>query len=297
VPQPTAAEPPLPAGFAHEDASCDGVRLHLVAGGPGDGPPVVLLHGFPEFWYGWRAQLEPLAAAGLRVLAPDQRGYNLSDKPRGLAAYRLDRLADDVACLIEAAGVRRAALVGHDWGAIVAWWTALRHPDRVRRLAVLNAPHPLVFRRFVRHDPTQRRRSWYAFFFQLPWLPEWWFRRRDFSVGARSLRGSSRRGTFDDEALARYRHAWGRPGALRAMIDWYRASLRRPPGRVADPRVHVPTLIVWGTRDRFLGREMVEPSLALCDDGRLVELPEATHWLQHEEPERVNRLLLEFLAE
>lgn len=278
----------------HRDVSTNGVRLHLVDAGPLDGPPLVLLHGFPEFWYGWRQQIPFLAEAGYRVLAPDQRGYNLSDKPRGLDSYRLDRLAADVVGLLDALGLERAGLVGHDWGAFVAWWAAATRPDRFRRLAVLNVPHPAVMRRFLRRDRRQRRRSWYIFFFQLPWLPEYWYRRKSFAIGVRTLKGTSRRGTFSEEDLVAYREAWSRPGALRATIDWYRASWRRPQRGLSTARITIPTMILWGERDIFLDRRMVEPSLEMCDDGRLVEFPEATHWLQHEEAEAVNRELADF---
>lgn len=269
------------------------VTLHTVAAGPADGPLVVLLHGFPELWYGWRRQIEPLAAAGFRVLVPDQRGYNLSDKPRRVSAYRLDRLAGDLFALITAAGRRRACVAGHDWGAAVAWWAALSRPERIERLAILNVPHPLVMRRHLLGNRAQRRRSRYIFFFQLPWLPEYLLRKNDFARGIKALTGTSRPGTFSADDLVRYRRAWSQPGALRGMIHWYRAALRRPVLGARDPRIRVPTLVLWGERDRFLGRDMIEPSLELCDDGRAELFPQATHWLQHEEPERVSRHLVD----
>ncbi len=273
-----------------------GLRLHVAEAGPRTGPLVVLLHGFPEFWYGWRHQIGPLAAAGFRVLAPDQRGYNLSDKPRPVRDYGLDRLTDDAVGLIDAMGRDTACLAGHDWGALVAWWTAVRFPERLERLAILNVPHPLVMRRHLRTDPEQRRRSSYVFHFQVPWLPERKFRQDNFARGVRAVQGTARPGTFSDTDMAAYREAWSRPGAVRSMIHWYRAALRHPPARVANPRVTVPTLILWGARDPFLGRQMVEPSLAMCDDGRLVWYEEATHWLQHEEPEAVSRQLVDFFT-
>jgi pimeloyl-ACP methyl ester carboxylesterase len=273
------------------------VKLHAVEAGPEDGPLAILLHGFPEFWYGWRRQLAPLAAAGYRVLAPDQRGYNLSEKPRGVAAYGLDRLARDVVGLIDDAGREKALLVGHDWGGAVAWWTAIRHPERIAKLAVLNMPHPRVMERFVRHDPAQRKRSSYIFLFQIPWLPERRLAAGNFARAAAALAKTSRPGTFGEDDLARYRAAWSQPGAVHAMIQWYRAALRARPRRPPSTEVRVPTLLVWGARDRFLGREMAEPSIARCPDGRLAIVDEAGHWVQHEEPERVTRLLLDFFAE
>jgi pimeloyl-ACP methyl ester carboxylesterase len=273
-----------------------GVRLHAVAAGPADGPLVLLLHGFPEFWYGWRHQLAPLAAAGFRVVVPDQRGYNWSDRPRGVRSYNLDELALDVVCLIDALGRERAAVAAHDWGGAVGWWLGMKHADRLDRLAILNMPHLAVMRRHLWTSLRQLRRSSYIFFFQLPGLPERSLSRDDWKSAAKALQWTSRRGTFSDADLAVYREAWAQPGALTAMLDWYRAALRARPRWPRDRRVHVPALLIWGTQDRFLGAEMAQPSIDLCDDGRLVLVPEATHWVQHEEAARVNRLLIDFFA-
>ncbi len=280
----------------HRELDLGTVRLHAVLAGPEAGPLVVLLHGFPEFWRGWRHQIGPLAEAGFRVLVPDQRGYNLSDKPRRVRDYSLDRLSEDAVALIAAAGRERACVAGHDWGGLVAWWAAVRFPQRIARLAILNVPHPLVFRRHLLTNPAQRRRSHYVFKFQLPWLPERKLRRDDWRIAVRNTRGTARPGAFDDAEMAAYREAWERPGAMRSMIHWYRAAIRHPPARVADPRVRVPTRILWGVQDRFLGREMVEPSLELCDEGEVEWFEEATHWLQHEEPQRVARSLAAFFS-
>lgn len=283
----------LPAGARERFVETNGVRLHVVEAGPQDGPPVVLLHGFPEFWYGWRAQLPALAGAGLRVIVPDQRGYNTSSKPRGIAAYAIERLAGDVVGLLDEAEERRACIVGHDWGALVAWWLALAHPDRVERLAVLNVPHPAVMRRQLASNPRQLLRSWYVLMFQLPWLPEALLRRGNFAMLARALRGG-RRGTCSDADLARYRQAWAQPGALGAMLDWYRAAPRIAARPLPSVRVRVPTLLLWGARDRFLGRELAAPSAALCDDGALHFYERASHWLQHDEAASVNERLTAF---
>ena len=285
----------LPPGATERFGHANGLRLHVVEAGPPDGPPVVLLHGFPELWYGWRRQIGPLAAAGHRVIVPDQRGYNTSDKPRGAAAYRVGTLAADVTGLLDALGIERADIVGHDWGGVVAWWLSLAHPARVRRLAILNAPHPAVMRRQLSRNPRQALRSWYVFFFQVPRLPERFLARDGYANLARAVRGG-RRGTCTDEDLAVYRTAWAQPGALTAMLNWYRAALRAAGTRLPRLRVGVPTLVLWGARDPFLGREMAEPSVALCDDGRLEIFESATHWLQHDEAEAVSGRLLGFLG-
>ncbi len=289
----TPATPPPALDFAAMPGR--GVTLHVARAGPEDGPLVILLHGFPEFWYGWRRQIGPLASAGFRVLAPDQRGYNLSEKPKGIDHYTLDALADDIVGLIEASGRSKASIIGHDWGGIVAWWLALRHPDRVERLAVLNAPHPEYLTRNLWTRPAQLLRSWYVVAFQFPWLPEKGLSRFGGRPLADSLRKTSRPGTFSDDELARYRASWRQPGALTSMINWYRAALRARPTTMPDPRLRLPVLILWGEKDAFLLGSAARAALARCDQGRLESFDEATHWVHLEEPDRVNRLLIAFL--
>lgn len=279
-----------------ETVATNGIRLRVEQHGPADGPLAILLHGFPESSFGWRHQVGPLAEAGYRVWVPDQRGYNTSDKPKGVANYALEELTKDAIGLIDAAGRGRASLVGHDWGGIVAWWAALTRPHRVERLAILNAPHPVAMQRHLMRDPKQMLRSWYVAYFQLPRVPEALFRRRDWKAAEAALVGTSRPGTFTASDLAEYRRAWSQPGAFRAMIHWYRAAVRHRPVRPADPIVRIPTLIIWGVRDRFLRESLAHESVAHCEGGRLERIDEATHWVQHEEPERVNRLLLDFLG-
>jgi epoxide hydrolase 4 len=273
------------------------VRLHAVEAG--DGPLVVLLHGFPEFWYSWRHQIPALAAAGLRVVAPDLRGCNLSDKPRGLAAYRVRELAADVAGLIAACGEEQAAVVGHDWGGTVAWALAIRHPERVERLVIVNSPHPLRFLAAVR-QPAQLARSWYMLLFQLPWLPEALLRMRRFAGLRRTLRrAAAHAGTFTDEDLDRYGEAFAQPGALTAAINYYRAMRLRQrrdvPGGM--PAVEAPVLVVWGDRDHVLGPELADPGPRYAPNRRVEHLPHAAHFAHQDDHERVNALLVEFLHE
>jgi pimeloyl-ACP methyl ester carboxylesterase len=282
--------------FEHLTISTNGIRLHVVAAGPEHGPLVILLHGFPEFWYCWRHQIGPLAQSGYRVWAPDQRGYNTSDKPPGRSAYRLDALADDVLGLIDAADRRQATIIGHDWGGAVAWRLASRHPERLDRLVILNVPHPQVFKTMLYRSPRQTLRSWYIFAFQLPRLPEWFARRHDWRAMVDGLRQSSRPGTFSDADLERYREAWSKPGAFTAMVNWYRAALWGNRGLTEPERITTPTLMIWGVHDRFIGREAAAMSIELCANGQLVSIEEATHWVQHEEPQRVNQLIEEFLG-
>ncbi len=268
--------------------------LHVAEAGPEAGAPTILLHGFPEFWYGWRHQIGPLAAAGLRVVAPDQRGYGRSDKPADLAAYHLDRLAGDVIALADAYGFPTVRLVGHDWGGLVAWWVASHYPDRIERLAILNAPHPGIVGDYMRHHPGQMLRSTYVGLFQLPGLPERLLTAGRCRALRRALTTTSRPGAFAAADLDRYVEAWRQPGAMTGMLNWYRALVRLP--RAKPPRVRVPTLILWGRRDTALQAGLAEASLAVCDEGRIRWYDRASHWLAHEEPAAVNADLIAFLA-
>jgi epoxide hydrolase 4 len=276
--------------------STNGITLNVAKSGPTDGPLVILLHGFPEFWYGWRHQIAPLAEAGYRVLAPDQRGYGASDKPRGVASYALDTLADDIVGLIDACQRDRATVIGHDWGGVVAWGAISRHPSRFDRAVILNGPHPDAMLREIKGNLQQLFKSWYTLFFQAPRLPEALLRRSDFRWLVNAMTNSSRPGTFTPADFDRYKAAWSEPGALTSMVNWYRAGFRIKHAPYPDPLVQIPTLLIWGSKDRFLGPGVARSSYALCESARLQWLEEATHWVQHEEPEQVNRLILEFLA-
>jgi pimeloyl-ACP methyl ester carboxylesterase len=290
---------PRPSEGESTVVETNGVRLHVVADGPEDGPPVVLLHGFPEFWYGWHEVAARLADAGYRVYVPDGRGYNDSEKPSGVAAYRLPTLAADVAGVIDAVGdndgdneTPNAHVVGHDWGAAVAWWLALDRPDRVATLSAVNVPHPTVMARTLRRSWDQRLRSWYFGFFQLPRLPELVARAGNWRLFETTMRESSRPGAFDNADLERYRAAWEKPGAITGMVNWYRAIARHSPPERTDP-VDPPTLVLWGTGDDYLRTEMARESVAYCRDGRAVLVDDATHWIHHEVPDRVTDHLRE----
>jgi len=270
------------------------VRLHYVEAG--EGPLVLLLHGFPEFWYGWRQQIQPLAAAGFRVVAPDMRGYNLSSAPDGVAAYDTDHLTTDIRDLIAELGAKSALLVGHDWGGSVAWATAMAHPEVVDRLAILNAAHPRKLSQGL-HHPGQLRKSWYFFFFDLPDLPESIVRANHWHFFRHFLRDA--RPAFTPEQMDRYIDAWSQPGAATGMINYYRSSVRTPPKRAeaAIRPIKAPTLVIWGEEDRYLGPELAEPD---HDDvpnlDRVERLADASHWVHHDESERVTQLLIDFFA-
>jgi epoxide hydrolase 4 len=282
-------------GMAHRWVDVGGLRLHYVEAGTG--PLVVLLHGFPEFWYAWRHQLPALADAGYRVVAPDLPGYNTSDKPPRVRDYRPRLLVQEVADLILALGADSATVAGHDWGGVLAWLLAMQHPERVERLVVLNAPHPIRFLKGLR-SPRQLRRSWYILAFQLPWLPERLLAARDFRALRRALgRQPNRPGAFTAQDIDRYVAAAAQPGALRAAINYYRAAVRA--NLVAQVqtlrRVDIPTLIIWGDQDRYLGRALAEPDRGWVPDVRVERIAEASHWVQADAPERVNQPMVDFL--
>jgi epoxide hydrolase 4 len=270
----------------------NGIRLHCAE--EGRGPLVLLLHGFPECWASWRYQIPALAAAGFRVVAPDLRGYGTSDKPRGLDAYRVDVLAEDVARLVTALGEEKAAVVGHDWGGALTWYAAMWHPERVSRLAVLNCPHPSRMSRALK-TARQWRRSYYFLLFQAPLLPEAALRARDFAALRLLFRNDPRRpGAYSKQDIDEIVSAAAQPGALTAMINWYRAMLQRRPHKRWQP-IDQTTLVVWGEKDRFLLPELAEPDRSWVRDVRVVRLPHASHWVQADAPDEVNAALLSFL--
>jgi epoxide hydrolase 4 len=296
---------PPPCEVHHRFARISDIRLHYVEANPtaengkdiASGRLCIMLHGFPEFWYSWRRQIPALAAAGFHVLVPDLRGYNLSDKPRGIAAYRIDYLIGDVLGLIEHAGAQRAAIIGHDWGGVIAWHLAMYHPQVVEKLVILNAPHPAAYRRELR-SWKQLLKSWYVFFFQMPGLPELLLRAGDFDSLGRMLRSQPvNPEAFAPEDVRRYKQAMAQPGALTAAIDYYRAFFRyRNQRTVSDNTpINVPVLLLWGERDTYLSPRLTEGLNAWVPNLRLLRFPDVSHWIQNDSPERVNRLMIDFL--
>lgn len=275
----------------------NGVRLHVVEAGPPEGPIIFFLHGFPEFWYAWRKQIEYFSTRGYLTVAPDQRGYNLSDKPPHVASYRVDELARDIVGLMDHYGRKEVFLVGHDWGGAVSWWIALKYPERLKRLVIMNCSHPLVYRKHLLGNQKQMEKSWYVFYFQMPGLVEKFASADDYAWPVRLLVETSRPGAFKADELEKYRMAFKQPGAFTAMVNWYRAAFQAKSDPPADFLVRVPTLILWGMNDVAFVPEQADESLAFCENGRLEKFPDCSHWIEHEEAERINPMMLEFFEE
>jgi epoxide hydrolase 4 len=287
----------------HDSAQVGDVRLHYVECGSANNDLVILLHGFPEFWYSWRHQL-PVLGKWFQVVAPDMRGFNLSDKPGRTKDYRIELLVEDVLGLIKHFGKSRAAIVGHDWGAAVAWALAQRHPEAISKLAALQVPLPAAWR--ANMTLAQLRRSWYMFFFQLPRVPEWWARAGDFARLAKMYRQTSvRPGAFSDDDIEAYKEALRQPGALTGSINYYRANVlrslfRRGVETPADQnvRVRVPTLFIYGEQDMAIIPSTVRDLGRFIDASyRELRISDTGHWVQNEAVDEVNTALLEFLTQ
>ena len=285
--------------WQHQNVETNGIRLHYVTAG--EGPLVVLLHGFPQFWYAWRHQI-PFLAKQFKVVAPDLRGYGDSDKPQRVSDYRTGVLAADVAGLVRALGYDKAHVVGHDWGGGVAWVTALEHPALVDRLVVLNCPHPAAFAKALRSNLRQLGRSWYMFFFQIPVIPELVFRSSPQYIIKRTFQGMAvRKDTFDETDLHEFRTALEKPGALTAAINYYRATFRNFSAirelERAPRQISAPTLLIWAENDVALGKELtygMEPWFS--GPFRIRYVPNCSHWVNEEQPDLVNGLLGDFLS-
>lgn len=278
----------------HRFIDVQGVRLHYVE--QGEGPLVILLHGFPECWYSWRHQLPALAAAGFRAVAPDMRGYNLSDKPK--RGYDIDTLAGDVAALGRALapGDGGVHLAGHDWGGGVAWQVAWRHPAFLRSLAILNAPHPAAFARHARRSPRQLLKSSYMLFFQAPRVPEWVLTRNRAAAVASAFRKSAARPeAFTEADLEVYREAILRPGAATAAVNYYRQALRRGTKALPSSPIVVPTLVLWGEDDPVLGRELNDGLDEWVKNLTIKWIADCGHWTQQERPDVVTSEMLGWL--
>lgn len=278
--------------WSHAFITTNGIKLHYVT--QGDGPLLLLLHGFPEFWYSWRHQI-PEFANDHKVVALDLRGYNESDKPAEQSAYVMAEFVKDIQGVITGLGYDRAVLVGHDWGGAIAWNVAYAHPELVERLVILNIPHPAKFAEGLL-TPQQLLRSSYIFFFQLPWIPELSIQADDFRLLEQSFRGMAvNKSAFTDADITAYKTALARPGALTAALNYYRNPLQQKILNTSWPVLEVPTLMIWGEDDLPLGKELTYGTEHYVRNFQIQYIPDCSHWVQQEQPELVNQYIRNFL--
>ncbi|OLS24077.1 MAG: Soluble epoxide hydrolase [Candidatus Heimdallarchaeota archaeon LC_3] len=268
------------------------INLHIIEAGPSSGPLLIFLHGFPEYWFGWAKYIKYFAIKGFHVVVPDQRGYNLSDKPKKIGDYANLKLVKDIVYLIKSYSVEKAYIVGHDWGAAIAWSLGIYYASFVEKLVICNVPHPGVFMKFLKSHRSQLQSSWYMLFFQLPLIPEFFSKLANNKFLISALKTSTYK--FSEKELLQYQQAWNHKGSLTGMINWYRSmiqSKRIPP---KSGSLSMPVLIIWGVKDSALDYRMAKLSLEKCKDGKLVYFKDATHWVQHEMQKEIKNLLSEF---
>lgn len=279
----------------HQFADLNGINIHYVEKGEGD--LVILLHGFPEFWYSWKDQIPELSEK-FRVVAPDLRGYNLSDKPKKVADYKMETLAKDIVALIKHLGEQKAYIVSHDWGGAIGWYLGMHYPEHVNKLIVLNAPHPGLIYPYIRSSFKQKMKSWYMLYFQVPVIPETFLKWGLGPILKFTLRGwSYRKEAFSPEILAKYKEAFRKKGACKATINYYRASYRgrKQLEKHCKRPITVPTRVIWGENDKALSKDMT-PAFAgaVTAPYDIHYIKDCSHWVQQDHPEKVNRLIEEF---
>ncbi|MFH7024709.1 MAG: alpha/beta fold hydrolase [Heteroscytonema crispum UTEX LB 1556] len=283
----------IATSLQHEYITTNGIKLHYVT--QGEGPLMLMLHGFPEFWYSWRHQI-PEFAKNFKVVALDLRGYNDSDKPSEQSAYVMDEFIKDIQGVIKGLGYQKCVLVGHDWGGAIAWCFAYAHPEMLERLIILNLPHPAKFTQGLR-TPQQLLRSSYAFFFQLPWLPEFLIQSSDYQAVETAFKGMAvNKSAFTKADIDAYKDAAAKRGALTAMLNYYRNAARHGMFKENWGILQIPTLMIWGEKDTALGKELTYGTEAYVKDFQIKYIPNASHWLQQEQPELVNQYIRDFLA-
>ncbi|MGJ5673107.1 MAG: alpha/beta fold hydrolase [Nostochopsis sp.] len=285
--------PVLDANWQHDYITTNGIKLHYVT--QGEGALMLMLHGFPEFWYSWRHQI-PEFAKYFKVVAVDLRGYNDSDKPKEQSAYRIDEFIQDIKGLIEGLGYEKCILVGHDWGGAIAWYFAYAYPEMVERLIILNIPHLAKFSEGLR-TPGQLIKSYYMFLFQLPWLPEFLIQSWDYQLIENAFQGMAiDKNTFSKADIEAYKNAAAKRGALTAMLNYYRNIFQEQMFNKNWEILEVPTLMIWGENDTALGKELTYGTEAYVRDLQIKYIPNCSHWVQQERPELVNQYIQEYLG-
>ncbi|OUL20586.1 epoxide hydrolase [Nostoc sp. RF31YmG] len=278
--------------WTHEYITTNKVKLHYVT--QGEGPLMLMLHGFPEFWYSWRHQI-PEFAKYFKVVALDLRGYNDSDKPKEKSAYVMDEFVKDIEGVIKGLGYEKCVLAGHDWGGAIAWNFAYAHPDMLEQLIILNLPHPAKFSQGLL-TPQQLLRSSYIFFFQLPWLPELVIKSSDYAALERAFKGMAvNKNVFTQADIAAFKNAAAKNGALTAMLNYYRNVFQQRILKRNWGILEVPTLMIWGENDTALGKELSYGTEAYVNNFQIKYIPNCSHWVQQEKPDLVNQYIRDFL--
>ncbi len=279
--------------WEHKYITTNGVKLHYVT--QGTGPLMLMLHGFPEFWYSWRHQI-PEFAQNFQVVALDLRGYNDSEKPKEQSAYIMDEFVKDIEGVIKGLGHEKCVLVGHDWGGAIAWFFAYTHPEMLETLIILNLPHPAKFSQgFL--TPQQLLRSSYMFLFQLPAIPEFLLQSFDYQIIAQTIQGTAvNKNAFTSSDLEAYKNAAAKPGALTAMLNYYRNNLTSFLPNKKWGILPVPTLMIWGENDTALGKELTYGTDAYVSNFQIQYIPNCGHWVQQEQPQLVNQYINNFLV-
>ena len=284
----------------HEFANINGIKMHYVT--IGEGPLIVFLHGFPEFWKSWKHQIS-FFSKKFKVVALDMRGYGETERPIQVGEYRIEKLARDVTELIDSLGQKKATVVGHDWGGAVAWATAMMNPSFVEKLIVMNAPHPAIVQRNAFRNYAQMQKSWYMFFFLLEKAPEKVLSSNNFEILKHMFEISiKRKDRFSLSDIEEYVSSWSKEGGITGGLNYYRANLNEEFwGNLGEsipfPKIKIPTLQIWAEDDMFLGKELTEGTKEFVVDApfSLKVIPNCGHWVQQEAPEEVNQIMEEFL--
>lgn len=273
-----------------------GVRLHVMTAGPTKGSLLIFLHGFPEYWRSFEKIALKFAQKGFRILLPDMRGYNLSDKPKGVMEYTSQKIAEDIIALIDHEEKEKAIVIGHDWGAQINWTLASNYSERIEKVVVLNVPHPVIFKKTLTTNLKQMKNSWYMFLVQLPWIPEKLFGKSDFKYFANEMKRSivNPEARESGPGAQHYIDSWKIKNAFHSMLNYYRAIFRTPTYKFKTP-IEIPVLIIWGDRDVVLISKMADESLSKCTNAKIVHIPEGGHFVQHDCPEKVSALIENFI--
>lgn len=290
--------------FEHKYADVNGIKLHYVQAG--QGKLILFVHGFPEFWYAWKDQLAEFGRDHLAV-APDMRGYNLSSKPEGVEHYEVPHMVEDLRALAKSLGHERFTLVAHDWGGGVAWSFAIRHPECLEKLVIINCPHPAIFQRELNENPAQQAASQYMLFFRSPKAEAALSANNYAALADTVLTAGLKKGHFTEEDRQAYLAAWSQPGALTGGLNWYRAARVGPPTSAepkarsfvpdsAAQKVEVPTLVIWGEKDTALLKENLNGLDQYVPDLTVRRIPDGTHWVIHEQPAVINHHIREFIG-